>query len=289
MSRVAYVNGAYVPHEHASIHIEDRGFQFADSVYEVVYVYKGKLIDAVPHLDRMRYSLTELKIQAPMKQGPLLLIIKEMIKRNHLSTGLIYIQVSRGSARRDFPYPKNCKPTLVMTARRMVPFNPAQTLKGIRVMSLDDPRWARCDIKTTALLGAAMSKQTALDQGYDDAWMIDADDFVTEGTSNNAWIMPEEGILQTRPASHAILNGITRRSIMKLAAEKTLTVIEKPFTLAEAYTAKAAFISSASACVKPVISINDRPIGDDRVQDLTRDIAIMYHHFLETHTESTAQ
>lgn len=283
MARVAYVNGRYCPHNQATIHIEDRGLQFADSVYEVAYVYKGQLIDAIPHLDRLSYSLGELEIPVPMKQRPLLLVIEEMIRRNNLSTGLIYIQVTRGTAPRDFPYPRQAKPNIMMTARAMAPFDPNQSLKGIKVMSLPDIRWLRRDIKTTALLAASMSKEKALSAGFDDAWLLDGNNLITEGTSNNAWIINQDGSLQTRPPSHDILNGITRRSIMTLAQKKNIPVIEKAFSLDEAYAAQAAFISSASACIKPIVQINDQKIADGQVPAIAQEIANLYHQFLESH------
>lgn len=284
MARVAYINGRYSPHNQATIHIEDRGLQFADSVYEVVYVYKGQLIDAIPHLDRLSYSLGELEIPLPMKQRPLLLVIEEMIRRNQLSTGLIYIQVTRGTAPRDFPYPRQAKPNIMMTARAMTPFDPTQSLKGIRVMSLPDIRWLRRDIKTTALLAASMSKEKALSAGFDDAWLLDSNNLITEGTSNNAWIINQDGSLQTRPPSYDILNGITRRSIMALAQKKNIPVIEKAFSLEEAYAAQAAFISSASACIKPIVQINDQKIADGQVPPIAQEIANLYHQFLESHS-----
>ncbi len=281
MSRFAYVNGAYVPHEHASIHIEDRGFQFADSVYEVIYLYKGKLIDAEAHLKRMEHSLSELDMAMPKSRAALMVNIKELVRRNRVKTALIYVQVTRGSAVRDFSYPENILPTVVMTARRVAPFDANTPLKGIKVFSLPDIRWARCDIKTTSLLAASMCKQKARNAGFDDAWLVTDDQFVTEGTSNNAWILREDGKLQTRKPSHEILNGITRQAIIKLAGQKGIEIVEDAFSLADAKKAKEAFVTSSSACVKPVIQIDDTIIADGKPGLFTQQIAKIYVDFLE--------
>ncbi|WP_417820712.1 D-amino-acid transaminase [Terasakiella sp.] len=281
MSRFAYVNGAYVPHEHASVHIEDRGFQFADSVYEVIYLYKGKLIDAEAHLKRLEHSLNELDMDMPKSRAAFMVNIKELVRRNRVKTALIYVQVTRGSAARDFPYPENTLPTVVMTARRVAPFDANAPLKGIKVMSLPDIRWVRCDIKTTSLLAASMSKQKAQDSGFDDAWLLTDDLFVTEGTSNNAWILREDGKLQTRKPSHEILNGITRQAIIKLAGQKGIEIVEDAFSLDEAKKAKEAFVTSSSACVKPVIQIDDTTIADGKPGLFTQQIAKIYADFLE--------
>jgi D-alanine transaminase len=281
MSRFAYVSGAYVRHEEACVHIEDRGFQFADSVYEVVYLHKGKFIDTEPHLDRLERSLNELDMDMPMSRKALNLVMKELVRRNRISTGLIYMQVTRGSSKRDFPFPEDAVPTVVMTARRCPAFDPEAALSGMKVLGLEDIRWGRCDIKTTALLAASMSKQKALDEGYDDAWLIDPDGLVTEGTSNNAWIVTKDGKLQTRPPSHEILNGITRRSVIELAKREGIEIIEKAFTIEEAYEAKEAFVTSASACVKPVTQINDKTIGNGEVCEISEKVAKIYAEFLE--------
>lgn len=281
MSRFAYVNGAYVRHEEASVHIEDRGFQFADSVYEVVYLHKGRLIDAGPHLDRLERSLNELDMDMPMSRAALNIVMKELVRRNRLTTGLVYMQVTRGSSKRDFPFPEDTMPTVVLTARRVPAFNPNAALSGMKVMTLKDIRWGRCDIKTTALLAASMSKQKALDKGFADAWLLDDDGFVTEGTSNNAWIVTKDGKLQTRPPSEEILNGITRRAVLELAKREGIEIIEKAFTPEEAANAKEAFVTSASACVKPVTQINERVIGNGEVGSVSEQIARVYAEFLE--------
>ncbi|SCA55171.1 D-amino acid aminotransferase [Candidatus Terasakiella magnetica] len=281
MSRYAYVNGSYIHHEEASVHIEDRGFQFGDSIYEVVYLHKGRLIDQDPHLDRMERSLGEIGMEMPMSRAAMKLIIQEMVRKNRLKTGLVYIQVTRGSSTRDFPFPKTYRPTVVMTARRMPVFDPKKALKAIKVKSVEDIRWGRCDIKTTQLLAAAFSKQIALDDGFDDAWMVDQEGFVTEGTSNNAWIVTKEGKLKTRKADHDILNGITRQCIIRLAKNKGMEISEEAFTIEEALNAKEAFVTSASACLKPVTQINDQTVGNGEVGLISSEIAQLYADFLE--------
>jgi len=284
MARFAYVNASYVRHEEAGVHIEDRGFQFADSVYEVIYLYKGRMIDADAHLNRLEYSLGELGMDMPKSKAALMVNIKELVRRNTLKTGLVYMQVSRGRAERDFPIPTNAVPSIVITTRRLPPFNPQTDLKGIRVKSTPDLRWKRCDIKTTALLAASLAKQEALDNGYADAWLVDEKGDVTEGTSNNAWILRTDGKLQTRKPTHKILNGITRQCIIRLAAQKGIEIIEEPFSLEEAYSAQEAFITSASTCVKPVVQIDDHIIGTGETGSLCRDIANIYTAFLEGKT-----
>ncbi len=285
MSRYAYVNGAYKRHDEACIHVEDRGFQFGDSVYEVVYLYKGRLIDADAHLDRMELSLQELKMEPPMSRGAMRVIMKELIRRNRLKTGMVYIQITRGSSPRDFVFPTNSDQTIVMTARRMAPFDPTHALKGMKVKTLPDIRWQRCDIKTTQLLAASLLKQDALDDGFADAWLLDGNGFITEGTSNNAWIVTKDGKLKTRKPSTQLLNGITRRSIIKLAREKGLEIIEEAFSLEEAFAAKEAFVTSASACVKPVTQINERTVGNGETGLITTQIAEIYANFLENGQE----
>lgn len=276
MPRFAYVNGSYLPHDSASVHIQDRGFQFADGVYEVVYLYKGQMIDADPHLARLQRSLDELQMAVPMSMKALKLVMKELVRKNRVKTGMLYLQVTRGTSERDFPFPKDCLPTVVMTTTRLAPYNLAQVEKGLKIMSLEDIRWKRCDIKTVGLLGAAWTKQIALDQGFDDAWMLDAEGKVTEGTSNNAWIIRDDGNLQTRPPSHEILNGITRRAVLACAEREGVKVIEAPFLLEEAKHAREAFVTSATACVKPVHSIDGHPVGDGKTGPMTRKMAKLY-------------
>jgi D-alanine transaminase len=264
MSRIAYVNGRYVPHADAAVHVEDRGYQFADGVYEVVLVYDGAMVDELPHLDRLDRSLGELRIPPPMSRPALRSVMRELLRRNRIGTGLIYMQVTRGVARRDHPFPKNAEPALVMTAKRIALPAAAAIENGVKVISIRDIRWERCDIKTVALLPNVLGKQQAREAGTHEAWQVDDAGCVTEGTSTNAWIVTKDGELITRSANQSILNGITRLSLLRLAEQEGLRFVERSFTLEEAKQAREAFISSATAFVTPVTQIDDAVIGNGK-------------------------
>lgn len=275
MSRIVYVNGEYLPEENAKISVFDRGFLFADGVYEVSSVIGGELIDNAAHLARLERSLHELSMSTPMPAEEIEEVQRQMIVRNQLEEGLLYLQVTRGAADRDFNYPADAKPSLVMfTQAKKVTQNPAAE-KGIAVISLPDLRWHRRDIKTVQLLYPSMAKQAAKEQGADDAWLVE-NGKVTEGTSNNAWIVTPEGTLVTRELSNDILHGITRRAVMKLAAERQIRIEERPFTIEEAQNAREAFVTSASAFVMPVISIDGKGIGDGKPGELSRRLRSIY-------------
>lgn len=252
MSRIVYVNGAYVPEEEARVSVFDRGFLFADGVYEVTAVLEGKLLEFEGHVARLERSLGELGMEMPIGRDELLSIHRELIERNGLREGGIYVQVTRGAADRDFVFPKGVEQTLVL-------FTQAKALtaekKGIKVISVPDNRWGRRDIKTVQLLAASMNKMAAKAEGKDDAWMVE-DGCVTEGTSNNAYIVTADGKIVTRNLSNAILPGITRASVLKLAAEQGLEVEERPFTIAEAQEAAEAFITASTTFVCPVVEID---------------------------------
>jgi D-alanine transaminase len=264
LSRIAYVNGRYVPHARASVHIEDRGFQFGDGIYEVWAVRSGALMDAEGHFDRLDRSLRELRIQTPLARAGLRLVISELIRRNRLRDGLVYLQVTRGQARRDHAFPaKGTPPTLVMTAKRM-DFQAAdrRAEQGIAVISLPDQRWDRCDIKTVNLLPNVLAKQAAREAGAFEAWQVDQNGFVTEGASTNAWIVTGEGVLVTRPADHAILHGITRATLIRIARSQGLETQMRAFTIEEAQSAREAFVTSATSFITPVVQIDNRPVGN---------------------------
>ncbi len=264
MPRIAYVNGRYLPHGDAAVHIEDRGFQFADGVYEVVTIVDGKLADADGHLTRLARSLKELSIPWPVKPATLRFIMGEMVRRNRAHHALLYIQITRGVAPRDFRFPKNPAPTLVLTCRRTA-FQPASTLeKGVAVITMPDIRWLRRDIKSTSLLPQVLGKQKAAEAGAFEGWQVDGQGFVTEGCSSNAWIVTADGTLVTRQPSHEILNGITRLSILDCARELGIAFEERAFSVAEGYAAREAFISSASTFALPVTRIDGHTIGDGR-------------------------
>ncbi|WP_395676443.1 D-amino-acid transaminase [Inquilinus sp.] len=274
MARDAYVNGRYVPHARAAVHVEDRGFQFADGVYEVVCVRRGSLIDEDGHLDRLDYSLRELRIAWPCERRVLRLLMRRLLQRNGVRDGLIYLQVTRGAAPRDFRFPAAARPTLVMTTRRAALAPHGRT--GVRVITIPDIRWQRRDLKTVGLLAQVLGKQEAAERGAFEAWQLDEDGLVTEGTSSNAWILTADGALVTRPASHDILNGITRQSILRIAAAAGLRFEERPFTLEEAYAAREAFLSSATSFVTPVLKIDDRTVGDGTPGPLGRRLLDAY-------------
>jgi len=263
MSRVAYVNGRYVPHREGAVHIEDRGFQFADSVYEVCEIRDGALIDATRHLDRLDRSLAELRMPAPMGRAALLVVLREVARRNRVVEGSVYLQATRGAAPRDFPFPAGVRPTLVVTARaRPRAEAEARAAKGVKVVTRPDQRWARRDIKTTGLLANALAKQYAREQGAFEAWLVDADGFVTEGSSSNAWIVTKDGRLVTRAADHDILRGVTRTTLIDVLAAEGLTFEERAFTVAEALEAREAFMTSATSIVTPIVAIDGRWIGN---------------------------
>jgi len=252
MSRIVYVNGAYVPEEEATVSVFDRGFLFADAVYEVTAVLDGKIVDYPGHVARLERSLGELQMGMPFSSDDLLEVHRELVRRNSMDEGAIYLQVTRGAADRDFAFPKHAEQTVVL-------FTQAKPLtgtkKGIRVISLPDMRWGRRDIKTVQLLAPSMAKMAAKAEGKDDAWLVQ-NGFVTEGTSNNAYIVTKEGKIVTRNLSSSILHGITRAAVLKLAAERGMEVEERPFTIEEAQQAAEAFVTAATTFVCPVIEID---------------------------------
>jgi D-alanine transaminase len=282
MARYAYVNGRYVDHREASVHIEDRGYQLADGVYEVVGVRDGKLIDEKPHLDRLDRSLKELRIAQPVSRGTLDFIIRELMRRNRLRDGLVYMQVTRGVARRDHAFPTMpVKPSLVLTTKNTRHLE-ADAGPGIAVKSQPDIRWERCDIKTVALLPNVLAKQAARENGASEAWLVDAAGCVTEGASTNAWIVTKEGELVTRQTDSGILAGITRGTLKSIADTLQLKLVERPFSLSEAKQAREAFITSATSFVTPVIRIDDEPVGDGKPGPTARRLRQEYVRFADT-------
>ena len=276
MSRVAYVNGRYVPHGSAVVHIEDRGFQFADSVYEVVTVLDGKLIDEDGHLARLARSLAELRMAWPMTPRALRLVMRELLRRNGVDRGLLYLQVTRGVAPREFRFPAAGRSTLVMTTRWSSFARPEQLSGGVSVISVPDIRWLRRDIKTTGLLAQVLGKQAAVEAGAFEAWLVEADGTVTEGCSSNAWIVTRDGRLVTRPPSERMLNGVTRLTLIRLASELGLAFEERAFTLAEAHAAAEAFLSSASTFALPITRLDGKPIGEGRPGPLVARLRAAY-------------
>jgi len=279
--RIVFVNGQYVPEDQAMVSVFDRGFLFADGVYEVSSVIAGKLVDNTRHLLRLQRSLSELDMSCPMSDEELTRMQQQLIERNQLTEGMVYLQVTRGPADRDFAYPAEVNPSVVaFTQQRAIIANPTAT-QGLAVVTLPDIRWQRCDIKSVGLLAASMSKQQALQQGADDAWMLDRDGFITEGTSNNCYIVDQSGHIVTRHLSADILHGITRRAILQVAGELDMPVEERAFSPAEAYQAREAFISSATTFCLPVVSIDGNKVGDGQPGHVYQKIRSAYIEFVK--------
>jgi D-alanine transaminase len=283
MSRIAYVNGRYVPHTHALIHVEDRGYQFADGVYEVCEVRGGQLIDERRHMERLDRSLTELRMGLPMTLKALGMVLRETIRRNRVRDGLVYLQVTRGVARRDFLFPAAGTPqSVVVTARSLDQSRLEKTAAdGIAVVTVPDNRWERVDIKSVSLLPNVLAKEIARDGGGKEAWFVDADGFVTEGASSNAWIVTRDGKLVTRSADRGILRGITRTVTLDIVAEQKLEFEERKFSVEEAYAAREAFVTSASQLVMPVVAIDGRPVGNGAPGLVATALRRDFHRFAE--------
>ena len=264
MSRIAYLNGRYLPHRAATVHVEDRGFQFADGVYEVIAFVGGAYIDLPKHLDRLERSLAALRIPLPMSRTSLDAVIPETVRRNRLKVGIVYLQINRGAARRDHAFPQNARPSVVVTARRHAFPLRAGDFPGVRVVSTGDLRWARCDIKSVSLLPNVLAKQHAVDHGAFEAWMIDGNGLVREGSSTNAWIVDDTERVLTHPKGPEILGGITRDTMISLARDDGIEVVERPFSLDEAKAAREAFLTSTTTFLRPVIRIDDDAVGNGR-------------------------
>jgi D-alanine transaminase len=283
MSRIAYVNGRYLPMRAATVHVEDRGYQFGDGVYEVCEVRGGRLIDERRHMARLLRSLDELRIRVPMSLASLGVVLREVVARNRVSYGVLYLQITRGVARRDhaFPVPE-VPPSVVVIARALNRArNETLASKGIAVFTVLDNRWGRVDIKTIGLLPNVLARQAAIEQGARDAWFVDASGNVTESASGNAWIVTQAGTVVTRPADNAILRGITRTVLFEVIKAQGLAAEERAFTLKEAYAAREAFITSASQIVMPVVKIDDRPVGNGQPGPIATALRRAFHDFAE--------
>lgn len=264
MESMVYVNGEFFPADEARISVFDRGFLFADAVYEVMAVLGGRLVDNQAHLTRLLRSCREVQLSLPLSLEAIGKIQQELLLRNGLQEGSLYLQLSRGAADvRDFPFPTDVAPTLVMFTQARPLIDCPQSKVGIRVVTLPDLRWKRRDIKTVSLLPACVAKQFALDNDAEDAWWVESG-WVTEGSTSNAFILTRGGCLVTRPASHDILDGITRRALLAVAAEEGIRIEERHFSVEEALSAREAFISSATTFVWPVVRINGEAVGDGR-------------------------
>jgi D-alanine transaminase len=283
MSRIAYVNGAYRRHADAAVHIEDRGYQFGDGVYEVCEIRDGAIVDETPHLQRLARSLAAVRIESPLSPEALRLVIREVVARNRVRDGVVYLQATRGVAPRDHGFPSSKpRPSLIVTARAIDRRKgEGNAALGVKVITLADERWRRPEIKTLQLLPNVLAKQRAREQGAYEAWLIDGEGRITEGSSTNAWILTKTGALVTRQADQAILRGITRGTLLGLLAKAQLTVEERPFSLEETYAAKEAFLTSAANGVLPVVAVNDRLIGDGRPGETTLRLRKEFHRFAE--------
>ena len=283
MSRIVYVNGRYLPPAQAKVSVEDRAYQFADGVYEVCEVRAGRLVDERRHMARLDRSLSELRIPRPMSPAALSIVLRETVRRNRVHDGIVYVQVSRGVARRDFAFPAaGTKPSLVVSARR----NDLARLEqlaadGIAVITVPDMRWSRVDIKSVALLPNVLAKQTARESGAREAWLVDEQGRVTEGASSNAWIVGRDGKLITHPFGRDILPGITRSVVVDVLKAQGIAFEERPFTVEEAYAAREAFITSASQIVLPVVSIDGRPVGNGAPGLIATGLRRDYHRYAE--------
>ena len=284
MSRIAYVNGRYIRHAEAAVHVEDRGYQFADGVYEVCEIWDRCIVDERRHLDRLQRSLSELEIRMPMARAALVQVIREVARRNKVRNGFVYIQITRGVARRDHVFPSpDVQPAVVITARSASrAASEASAEAGVGVITVPENRWDRVDIKTVGLLPNVLAKQKAKEAGAREAWFVDAEGYVTEGGSTNAWIVTKENVLVTRPAVHGILKGITRQVVLDMIAIEGLSFEERPFTVEEAKGAKEAFITAASTLVMPVVHIDGVVIGNGHPGEMTRDLRRRFHETAET-------
>jgi D-alanine transaminase len=278
MSRLAYVNGRFLRQAEAGVSIEDRGYQLGDGIYEVWAVMDGRLADAEGHFARLERSLGELSIPMPMSRAALTVALRETVRRNRVRHGIVYLQVTRGVARRDhaFPIPP-VSPTVVITARSTsAAAAEARAQKGVGVITLPETRWARCDIKTVDLLPNVLAKQAARQAGAFEAWFVDEEGLVTEGASSNAWIVDKDGVLRTRDIGANILRGVTRLSLIDVAREAGYRVEERPFTVEEAMQAREAFLTGAGALVMPIVSIDGRPVANGHPGEVARTLRAAY-------------
>ena len=278
MSRLAYVNGRFLRQAEAGVSIEDRGYQFGDGVYEVWAVMGGKLADAEGHFARLQRSLGELRIPMPMSRAALTVALRETVRRNRVRHGIVYLQVTRGVARRDHAFPSQpVAPTVVITARAIdAAAAEARAQKGVGVVTAPENRWGRCDIKAIDLLPNVLAKQAAREQGAFEAWYVDDQGLVTEGASSNAWIVDRDGVLRTRDIGANILRGVTRLSLIEVAREAGYRVEERPFTVEEARQAREAFLTGAGALVTPIVSIDGRPVGNGHPGEVARSLRTAY-------------
>ena len=285
MPRISYVNGQYLPHTRAMVSVEDRGYQLADGVYEVIAIYNGNLVDRQNHLGRLERSLQQLRIDMPVNVTALKFIMAETIRKNRILNGKLYLQITRGVAPRDHAFPTNCKSSLVVTVSPVSWPSREDSKKGGTVITSADIRWKRVDVKSVSLLPNVLAKQEAIDASADENWLVDEEGFVTEGTASNAWIVTHNNQLVTRQTDEHILAGITRETILKLVDEEGIDVVERPFTVIEAQTAKEAFFTSSTAFIKPVVSIDNVSVGNGDSGLMTCTLIDRYFDLIENQSE----
>jgi D-alanine transaminase len=289
MSHIAYVNGRYLPHREASVHIEDRGYQFADGVYEVVSLWNGIPVDYGPHIVRLKRSLDELRMKEPMSPAALTVVVREVVRRNRFRTGIIYIQINRGVAPRAHTFPgANVRPSVVVTAKAFPGSSDAMAEQGAKVVTARDIRWERRDIKSIGLLANAMARQSAAEQKAYEAILVKDDGTVTEASASNAWIITADKTIVTHPTGNTILGGITRSTVIKLAKEAGHKVTERPFTLDEARNAKEVFLTGTTTFVMPVTQIDDQPVANGAPGLISLDLRKRYRNYMDTLDPATA-
>lgn len=290
MSRIAYVNGCYLPQRDAAVNVEDRGYQFGDGIYEVIHVHDGRFVDTGLHLARFRRSLRELSIPEPMSEASLLVVLHEVVRRNRVTEGIVYMQVTRGVARRDHAFPRDVRPALVVTARQGGAFPRDVDAWAGTAVTVPDIRWGRCDIKTVNLLPNCLAKQTAREAGAYEAILVDADGIVTEASSSTAWAVDAEGVLRTRHLDDHILPGCTRAALAELLAEAQMSFQEDGFGEADLLAAREVFVTSATSFVKPIVEIDGRAVGDGKPGPVTRRLFDLFvrHADAEAHRGADA-
>ena len=285
MSRIAYVNGRYLRQHEAAVNVEDRGYQFSDGVYEVIAAERGRLIDLDRHFDRLDRSLRELRIAPPCDRAALGVVLREVLRRNRIADGIVYLQITRGVARRNHAFPASSRTALVVTAARKRPPSVAAVERGVRVITVPDIRWKRPDIKTVSLLPNVLAKQQAVEAGAEEAWFVDGEGRVTEGSSTNAWIVVGPAEVVTRPLGTDILAGVTRQTVLDAARDSNIRVVERSFTVEEAKRANEAFLTSTTSYVMPVVAIDGTPVGDGRPGPVTRLLLDAYRRRVEGRAE----
>lgn len=281
MSRIAYVDGRYLPHGAAAVHVEDRGFQFSDSVYEVCEVRDRCLIDMPRHLERLAFSLGELAIPMPADGATLAFVLREVARRNRIEDGMVYLQVTRGVARRDHAFPRDAiRPTVVVTARALDrQAGEARAARGVSILTMPEQRWKRVDIKTTSLVPNVLARQKAREQGAFEAWFLDDAGQVIEGAATNAWIVTAAGVVVTHPADRAILSGVTRATLFDVMRAQRIAFEERIFDLEETFAAAEAFCTGATLIVMPVVSVDGRQIGTGKPGEIALRLRRSFHDF----------